>query len=171
MSYAQHLTDSQGLRARCAIITLSDTRTPDTDTSGQTIRKLLEADGHEIAMYQLIKDEPAQLEPLLDDLLSRSDIDVILTNGGTGISARDQTISSVEQILDRPLPGFGELFRMLSFQQIGSGAMLSRATGGIARDKVIFAMPGSAKAVELAMTRLIIPELKHLLRELKKHLA
>jgi molybdenum cofactor biosynthesis protein B len=171
MSYSEHLTDSQGLRARCAIITLSDTRTPDTDTSGQTIRKLLEADGHEIATYQLIKDEPSQLEPLLDDLLSKSDIDVIITNGGTGISARDQTISSIEQVLDRPLPGFGELFRMLSFQQIGSGAMLSRATGGIARGKVIFAMPGSSKAVELAMARLIIPELKHLLRELKKHLA
>jgi molybdenum cofactor biosynthesis protein B len=171
MSYAQHVSDSQALRARCAVVTLSDTRTPDTDTSGQTIRKLLEADGHEIVLYQLIKDEPGQLEPLLDDLLSRSDIDLILTNGGTGISVRDQTISSIEQILDRPLPGFGELFRMLSFQEIGSGAMLSRATGGIARGKVIFAMPGSTKAVELAMTRLIIPELKHLLRELKKHLA
>jgi len=171
MSYAQHVNEAQSIRARCAIITLSDTRTPDTDTSGQTIRRLLETDGHDVTAYHLIKDEPAQLAPLFDTLLNRADIDAILTNGGTGISARDQTIDSIQQILDCPLPGFGELFRALSFQQIGSGAMLSRAIGGIARGKVVFAMPGSTKAVELAMTRLILPELRHLLRELKKHLA
>ena len=146
MSYAQHLADSQSLRARCAVVTLSDTRTPDTDTSGQTIRKLLEADGHDVAMYQLIKDEPSQLEPLLDDLLSRPDIDVILTNGGTGISRRDQTIDVIARHIDLPLPGFGELFRMLSYAEIGAAAMLSRATAGTFREALIFCLPGSPGA-------------------------
>jgi molybdenum cofactor biosynthesis protein B len=169
MSYSEHLAESLEIRARCAVITLSDTRTPDTDTSGQTIRQLLESDGHEIVAYHLIKDEATQLEALLKALLDRTDVDAILTNGGTGISARDQTIDLIQGFLERPLPGFGELFRMLSWEQIGSGAMLSRATGGIVRDKVVFTMPGSTKAVELAINRLILPELRHLLRELRKH--
>src|SRR5581483_10653669 len=104
----------------------------------------------------------------MSDLLSRPDVDAILTNGGTGISRRDQTIDVVERLLDHHLPGFGELFRMLSYDQIGSGALLSRATAGIARGKPLFALPGSTKAVELAMTKLILPEIRHLLFELRK---
>jgi molybdenum cofactor biosynthesis protein B len=154
--------------ARCAIVTLSDTRTPETDTSGQTIRALLESDGHVVAEYAILKDDAALLDEKLLQLLGSPEVDVILTNGGTGISRRDQAISVIEKHLDQPLPGFGELFRMLSWEQIGSGAMLSRAVGGIARGQLIFAMPGSTKAVELAMTRLILPELKHLLGELHK---
>ena len=168
MSYASHKQDAKHVTARCAIITLSDTRTEATDTSGALIRELLTSAGHEIAHYQIIPDEPRQLGTLLHSLLAREDVDAILTNGGTGISRRDQTIAVIEQTIERSLPGFGELFRMLSFEQIGSGAMLSRAVGGIARGKVIFAMPGSTKAVELAMTRLILPELGHLLHELRK---
>jgi molybdenum cofactor biosynthesis protein B len=129
---------------------------------------LLEAEDHQIVHSQIVKDEPSAFEPLLAGLLANDTIDAILTNGGTGISRRDQTISVVERHLDQPLPGFGELFRMLSWEQIGSGAMLSRAIGGIAGGKVVFAMPGSTKAVELAMTKLILPELKHLLFELRK---
>jgi molybdenum cofactor biosynthesis protein B len=168
MAYQQHRQESQSFIARCAVITLSDTRSEQTDTSGKMIRELLTRDGHEIAHYQIVRDEPAEFEPLLIDLLNREKIDAILTSGGTGISRRDQTISIVEKNLQQHLPGFGELFRMLSFEQIGSGAMLSRAIAGIANGKLIFSMPGSTKAVELAMGKLILPELKHLLFELNK---
>jgi molybdenum cofactor biosynthesis protein B len=168
MSYAQHQSDSQAVVARGAIVTLSDTRTEATDASGALIRRLLQEAGHQVAAYRLIRDEPAQLQALLDELLGNSDVDVILTNGGTGISRRDQTIDVIERRIEQPLPGFGELFRMLSWEQIGSGAILSRATGGIVHGKLLFAMPGSSKAVELAMTKLIIPELRHLLKELRK---
>jgi molybdenum cofactor biosynthesis protein B len=168
MSYQSHHESSANLRVRCAVITLSDTRTQSTDKSGAAIRDLLLKENHQIAHYQILKDEPAELHRLLADLLARNDIEAILTNGGTGISRRDQTVSVIEKLLDQPLPGFGELFRMLSWEQIQSGAMLSRAVGGIARGKLIFSMPGSTKAVELAMTKLILPEIKHLVSELKK---
>ncbi|HMB96336.1 MAG TPA: molybdopterin-binding protein, partial [Tepidisphaeraceae bacterium] len=114
MAYQQHRKESESVIARCAIITLSDTRTESTDTSGKTIRDLLTRAGHEIAHYQIIPDEPSEFEPLLKDLLNRDTIDAILTSGGTGISRRDQTISVIEKHLDQQLPGFGELFRMLS---------------------------------------------------------
>jgi len=168
MAYEQHQHDAASLAARCAVVTLSDTRTEATDTSGRRIRDLLGEQGHVVARYALLRDDPAALSAQLDDLLSAADVEVILTNGGTGISRRDSTISVVESRLTLPLPGFGELFRMLSWEQIGSGAMLSRAAGGVAGSKLLFAMPGSTKAVELAMTKLILPELKHLLHELRK---
>ena len=170
MAYESHQRAAEQTKivARCAVITLSDTRTPENDTSGQAIRSLLARDGHHVVHHQIIPDEPAQLESLLLGLLARENVDVILTNGGTGISRRDQTISVISKHLDQELPGFGELFRMLSWQQIGSGAMLSRAVAGIARGKIVFAMPGSTKAVELAMEKLILPELGHLLLELRK---
>jgi molybdenum cofactor biosynthesis protein B len=169
MSYEQHQQSAAAISARCALITLSDTRNESTDTSGQRISALLRESNHSIAQYKIIHDDATILRHLVDELLARNDIDVILTNGGTGISQRDQTIAALEKTLEQPLPGFGELFRMLSYDQIGSGAMLSRAVGGIAKGKLIFAMPGSTKAVELAMTKLILPELKHLLHELRKH--
>jgi molybdenum cofactor biosynthesis protein B len=168
MSYEQHARASAELIARCAVITLSDTRTSATDKSGDRIRELLVAASHKIVRSDILKDDPTELELLLKSLLDREDVDTILTNGGTGISGRDQTIEVVAQLIERPLPGFGELFRMLSFEQIGSGAMLSRAMGGIAGGKLIFAMPGSTAAVELAMTKLILPEIRHLLFELRK---
>jgi molybdenum cofactor biosynthesis protein B len=168
MAYEQHLQDSAPLVAKCAIVTLSDTRTESSDKSGRRLRELLEADGHRLVHYQLIPDEPGPLAELLAALLARPDVDVVLTNGGTGISRRDRTIEVVQRQIEQPLPGFGELFRMLSWEQIGSGAMLSRAVGGIARDKLLFAMPGTTAAVELAMTKLVLPELRHLLHELRK---
>src|SRR5690606_17962701 len=146
--YREHQKASEEIVARCAIVTLSDTRTPDTDTSGRQIRELLESSGHAVADYAVLPDEPARLSEHFEKLLRKADVDVILTTGGTGISRRDQTIDAIEAKIDRPLPGFGELFRMLSWEQIGSGAMLSRAFGGIAGGKVVFAMPGSSKAVE-----------------------
>jgi molybdenum cofactor biosynthesis protein B len=168
MAYEQHLKAADPIVARCAVITLSDTRDPATDKSGRRLRELLEAEGHRLVHYQVIPDEPAALDGLLAGLLRREEMDVILTNGGTGNSRRDRTIEVVERRLEQPLPGFGELFRMLSWEQIGSGAMLSRAVGGIAGGKLLFAMPGSTAAVELAATKLILPELKHLLHELRK---
>ena len=168
MGHEDHHRNAGSMIARCAIITLSDTRNESTDTSGKTIRDLLSAAGHQVVHSQIIPDDPAELQKLLNDLLNREVVDAILTNGGTGISRRDQTIDVVAKLLDTPLPGFGELFRMLSWEQIGSGAMLSRAVGGISQGKVIFSMPGSTKAAELAMTKLILPELKHLISELRK---
>ena len=166
--YDQHRRSAEPIAARCAVLTLSDTRTAETDKSGRRIRELVEAEGHAVAHYQILPDEPERLARELDAALGRIDVDAVLTNGGTGISRRDQTIGTVERYLDQPLPGFGELFRMLSWEQIGSGAMLSRAAGGIARGKLLFAMPGSTPAVELAMTKLVLPELRHLLQELRK---
>ena len=166
--YEQHTRSAEPIAARCAVITLSDTRTAETDKSGRRIRELLEAQGHAVAHYQILPDDPGRLARELDLLLARADVDAILTNGGTGVSRRDQTVQVVEKAIEQPLPGFGELFRMLSWEQIGSGAMLSRAAGGIASGKLLFAMPGSTKAVELAMTKLILPEIRHLLGELRK---
>ena len=168
MAYDQHIQSTQSQVARCAVLTLSDTRTEADDTSGRTIRELLESHGHVVAHYAILKDDPALLDEKLLQLLGSPEIEAILTNGGTGVSRRDVTIAVVEKHLDQPLPGFGELFRMLSWEQIGSGAMLSRAVGGIARGQIIFAMPGSTKAVELAMRDLILPQIRHVLWELRK---
>lgn len=168
MSYSAHQKAGEEIVARCAIVTLSDTRTQETDKSGQLIRQLLEAAKHAVTRYAIIADEPAKLGSLLEEHLAAADVDLIITNGGTGISPRDQTIATIERLIDTPLPGFGELFRSLSFAQIGSGAMLSRAVGVIARGKPMFALPGSTKAVELGMTKLILPEIGHVLAELRK---
>jgi len=168
MAYQEHVQSADQVVARCAVVTLSDTRNESTDTSGATIKGLLIEHGHQVAFYGILRDEPALLDALLRELLARDDVGCVLTNGGTGMSRRDMTVGVVERAIEQPLPGFGELFRMLSYEQIGSGAMLSRAVGGIARGKLIFAMPGSTKAVELAMTKLILPEIRHLLCELRK---
>ncbi|MCB9436060.1 MAG: MogA/MoaB family molybdenum cofactor biosynthesis protein [Anaerolineales bacterium] len=151
----------------CAIVTVSDTRTAETDTSGQTIRSLLEKDGHRITDYHIVKDEPDEIGPLLDQL-AEGRARVILINGGTGISTRDRTYDVVSARLEKTLPGFGELFRMLSYQEIGAAAMLSRAIAGVYRGKVLVSMPGSTHAVTLAMTKLILPELQHLAWELTR---
>ncbi len=170
-----HHQSAKEIIARCAVVTLSDTRTEETDVSGRRIRELLLADGHQITAYQVIPDEPARLEKLLRELLASDQIDAIITNGGTGIARRDQTLSAVERLIETPLPGFGELFRMLSWEQVGAAAMLSRAIAGVAAGgkkdgirKPIFSLPGSTKAVELAVNKLILPEIRHILWELRK---
>jgi molybdenum cofactor biosynthesis protein B len=168
-AYEEHQRAAEQIVARCAILTLSDTRDASTDKSGARIREALTADAHAVTHYEILRDEPELLSAKLTALLARADVDVVLTNGGTGIGRRDATVPVIERFIASPLPGFGELFRMLSWEQIGSGAMLSRAIGGTtAGGKVVFAMPGSTKAVELAMTKLILPEIRHLLRELRK---
>jgi molybdenum cofactor biosynthesis protein B len=153
---------------RCAVITVSDTRTPETDTGGQTIVELLGAAGHQIAERQIIRDEPGQMRPLLERLRDAADIDAVLLTGGTGVSSRDQTFETVTGLITKPLPGYGELFRMLSYQEIGAAAMLSRAVGGLMGNTIVLTMPGSPGAVRLAMEKLILPELAHVVREARR---
>jgi molybdopterin adenylyltransferase len=149
---------------RCAVITISDTRTPETDTSGAAIRTALAEAGHVVAHYELVKDEPALIVELVRRFESQG-CQLILTNGGTGIARRDSTFEAIDGLLDKRLPGFGELFRMLSYADIGPGAMLSRATAGVYGRTLIFCMPGSTGAVRLALEKLILPELQHLVWE------
>jgi molybdenum cofactor biosynthesis protein B len=153
---------------RCAVITVSDTRTLDTDTGGQTVVVALTAAGHWVVAREIIPDDPARVRPLLESLRGRDDVDAILMTGGTGITSRDQTYETVSSLLDKPLPGFGEVFRMLSFQEIGPAAILSRAVGGLIGRKVLLTMPGSPAAVRLAMEKIIVPELPHLVREARR---
>jgi len=166
MPHADHQEQAEETPVRCAVVTVSDTRTEDTDTSGQFIRTALDDAQFAVEGYTIVPDEPARIANLLDELPDA--VDAILMNGGTGISARDQTVDVVESRIDKPLPGFGELFRMLSYEEIGAGAMLSRATAGVVRNTLVFAMPGSTNAVKLAMTELILPELKHLVWEIAR---
>jgi molybdopterin adenylyltransferase len=154
--------------ARCAVITVSDTRTLDNDTGGQTLIDHLTAAGHTIGCREIIPDEPAQMRALLVSLRERDDIDAILMTGGTGITTRDQTYETVSSLLDKPLPGYGEIFRLLSYQEIGPAAILSRAVGGLLGRKVLLTMPGSPAAVRLAMEKIIVPQLPHLLREARR---
>lgn len=148
---------------RCAVITLSDTRDETTDTSGKRIKELLAEQNQPVTSYHILKDEPAQITAAVRDLLAQPDVDVIITNGGTGIAPRDTTFEAIQGLLEKEIPGFGEMFRMLSYEDIGPAAMLTRATAGVAQGKVIISLPGSTGAVELAMTKLVLPELGHML--------
>ena len=155
---------SQG-QVPLAIVTVSDTRTPETDTSGKLIRQLVEGAGHVVVGYRIVRDEPDEVRAALDEF-SGGEARLIIFNGGTGISRRDRTYDVISKALEKTLPGFGEIFRMLSYQQVGSAAMLSRATAGVYRDTVVFSMPGAPNAVQLAMEKLILPEIQHLAWEL-----
>jgi molybdenum cofactor biosynthesis protein B len=153
---------------RCAVVTVSDSRTLETDTGGQTVIDLLAGSGHTVVQREIIPDEPKRMRALLTELVARSDVDAVLLTGGTGISRRDQTFETVSQMLTKPLPGYGELFRHLSYQEIGSAAMLSRAVGGLIGAAVVLTMPGSPAGVRLAMEKIVLPELGHLVREARK---
>ncbi|MBI4587172.1 MAG: molybdenum cofactor biosynthesis protein MoaB [Planctomycetes bacterium] len=155
-------------RVSAGIITVSDTRSLETDGSGLEIERLLKQAGHSPVCRTVVPDEPALIAMELRRQLSASDIEAIILNGGTGLAARDGTVEVVRHFLDREIPGFGELFRYLSHQEIGSAAMLSRAVAGIAAGKAVFSLPGSPNAVALAMEKLILPELGHILGELGK---
>jgi molybdenum cofactor biosynthesis protein B len=152
----------------CFVITVSDTRTDATDASGGAIADLLRAAGHEIVGRTIVKDEPELVRDTIERQLANPSVHVIITTGGTGITSRDSTYEAVNGILQKRLDGFGELFRMLSYQEIGSAAMLSRAVAGLYRGLVIFSTPGSTGAVKLALTRLILPELGHIGFEVKR---
>ena len=150
------------------VITVSDTRTLDTDASGRAIVELLEGAGHRVSGRTLLRDEAEDVRATVQHLASEALVDVVITTGGTGITARDGTFEAVDELLTKRLPGFGELFRSLSYQQIGAAAMLSRACAGTIRKTIVFTLPGSEKAVRLAMEKLILPEIGHVVRELKR---
>lgn len=155
---------------RCFVLTVSDTRTPATDSSGNAITALLEAAGHHVAGRAIVKDDPDLVRTTIQAQLA-SDAqgpDVIITTGGTGITSCDSTFEAVDALLEKRLDGFGELFRMLSYEQIGAAAMMSRATAGLANRRIVVALPGSEDAVRLAMERLLIPELGHLVQQAKR---
>jgi molybdopterin adenylyltransferase len=155
-------------RLNLAVVTVSDTRTLETDTSGALILALAVEAGHQVLERVIIRDEPAELSALLAKFRTRDDLHGVMVSGGTGISPRDQTYETVSALLTKPLPGYGELFRMLSFAEIGPACLLSRAVGGLIDKLVILVMPGSRAGVDLAMRKIILPELPHIFREARK---
>lgn len=160
--------DSGSASVICAVLTVSDTRTLETDKSGQLMQDRLTASGHRVEHYEIVKDEPERIAALVKNLAARADIQAILLNGGTGIAPRDTTYDAIATLITKQLPGFGEIFRQLSYTEIGSRAIASRATAGIYNNTLIFSVPGSSKAVQLATEALIIPELIHLSSLLSK---
>ena len=167
MSHTEH----QALgaeRARVFVLTVSDTRTDETDTSGRAIIELLLAAGHHVAGKAIEKDEPARVAELVRQQAAIADVDAIITTGGTGLTSRDSTFEAIDALLHKRLPGFGELFRMLSYQDIGAAAMLSRACAGTIGRVVVISLPGAENAVRLAMTKLLVPELAHLVQQAQK---
>ncbi|WP_071393839.1 MogA/MoaB family molybdenum cofactor biosynthesis protein [Bacillus tuaregi] len=168
MSIEEHKKQAQK-SVTCKVITVSDTRNKETDKSGKLMIELLESAGHTIGDYVIVKDEKGPIREAVLQGCLQPEIDVILTNGGTGIALRDVTIETVQALFDKEITGFGELFRMLSYQEdIGSAAILSRAIAGVIGERAVFSTPGSSGAVKLAMNKLILPELGHVVRELKK---
>ena len=166
-SDAEHKAAAPG-SVRCFVVTVSDTRTEATDRSGRAIVDLLTAAGHNAVGRTIVKDEPALVRDTVERQLANPDVQVIITTGGTGISSRDSTYESVGALLQKRLDGFGELFRMLSYQEIGSAAMMSRASAGLAAGRIVVSLPGSEAAVRLAMERLLLPELGHLVQQASK---
>lgn len=150
----------------CFVVTISDTRTESNDTSGDAIVELLEAGGHELAGRRLVRDDPPAVREAV--AAGAASAAVVITTGGTGITSRDSTYEAIAALLEKRLDGFGELFRMLSYQEVGSAAMMSRACAGTIGRSVVFALPGSENAVRLAMTKLILPEMGHIVRELRR---
>jgi molybdenum cofactor biosynthesis protein B len=167
MSVAEHKAHAP-TRVACFILTISDSRTLATETSGKAIAELLKMHGHTIVGREVVKDEPADVARIVGEQLRRDEVEAIITTGGTGLSRRDSTYEALTKLFEKQLDGFGELFRMLSFEAIGPAAMLSRACAGVVNGKIVFALPGSPNAVTLALTRLIIPELGHIRKELTK---
>ncbi|MEC0183303.1 MogA/MoaB family molybdenum cofactor biosynthesis protein [Paenibacillus peoriae] len=156
-------------RVSCMVITVSDTRTEETDTGGRLLIDLLETDGYEVVRYVIVKDDYEGIRQLVSEAVEQDDIEAVLLTGGTGISPRDTTYEAVSSLLDKELPGFGEIFRYLSFaEDIGSAAILSRAVAGTIGKTAVFSMPGSRGAIRLAMERIIVPELRHVMREIYK---
>jgi molybdenum cofactor biosynthesis protein B len=153
-------------RVRCFVLTISDTRAPETDTSGAAIVQALTASGHEVVGHRIVRDEPATVRDIVR--AQSREVEVILTTGGTGLSARDSTYEAITALLDKRLDGFGELFRMLSYEHVGAAAMLSRACAGSIGTTAVFALPGSERAVRLAMDKLIVPEIGHVVGELHR---
>ncbi len=166
MGHEEHRREGPA-RARIFVVTASDTRGEAEDTSGAFLREAVAQAGHAVAGYRIVKDEPEAIRAALDEA-ARAGAEAIVVNGGTGIAARDRTYEAVTAVLEKRIDGFGELFRMLSYAEIGSAAMLSRAVAGVWGGRAVFSVPGSSAAVRLAWEKLIAPELSHLVREIEK---
>ena len=166
MGTAEHRQRAGHDPVTVAIVTVSDTRTPETDENRKYVEQRMSELGHVVAAYRLIKDEPDQVKAALEELAALPNVRIILFNGGTGVSPRDTTYDVISRILEKTLPGFGELFRMLSFQEVGAAAMLSRATAGVYKNTLVVSMPGSPNAVQVALEKLILPEINHLAWEI-----
>src|SRR5256714_1164697 len=166
-STTQHRCESPKT-VRCAVVTISDTRTLENDRGGGLIVEMLAAAGHEVTARRIVRDDPREIEPLVRNLANPEATDAILLTGGTGVAARDQTFETISSLLDKSMPGYGELFRMLSYSEIGPAAMLSRAIGGVLNKVIVLTMPGSVAAVRLTMAKLIVPEIGHLVYEARK---
>lgn len=169
-SVEQHRKESPKM-VNCMIITVSDTRTPETDKSGALMTEMLLEAGYDVGAYQIVKDDYAEIQGAIRSGLANESIEAILLNGGTGIALRDTSYEAVRDMLDKEMHGFGEIFRYLSYSEdIGTAAILSRAIGGVSGGKAVFSMPGSTGAVRLAISRIIAPELRHVMREIYKDL-
>ena len=167
MSSVEHKAQGPA-RVRAFVLTVSDTRSAETDTSGKAIVEMLTAAGHVVAGTVIEKDDPARVAELVRQQAAIGDVDVIITTGGTGLSSRDSTFEAIDALLEKKLPGFGELFRMLSYYELGPAAMMSRACAGTIGKVVVLSLPGSENAVRLAMTKLVLPELGHLVQQTRK---
>lgn len=152
----------------CFVLTISDSKTEATDTSGELIRELLTGAGHTVVGHAIVRDEPTQVTGLIRKGCADAGVEAFILTGGTGVTSRDSTYEAVEVLLDKRLSGFGELFRMLSYQEIGAAAMMSRAQGGVVQGRALFSLPGSPNACRLALEKLILPELGHVLREVRR---
>lgn len=169
-STAGHRAESAARGAvACALVTVSDSRTEATDESGALMQRLVTDAGHTVVAYALLKNDEAAVRDHVRALTERVDVDVVLITGGTGLGSRDRTVEAVRPLFEKEMPGFGEIFRVLSFQeQVGTAAILSRAVAGGVNGKLVASMPGSKAAVELALTRVLLPELRHAIRELRR---
>lgn len=168
MGYEEHKRLAPQTTLGCAVITVSDSRDERSDETGRTARKLLSDAGHKVVEYRVVKNDVSQVRSVTEQMLQRPDVQLIFISGGTGIGRRDLTLEAVEPLIEKRVEGFGELFRQLSFKEIGSASMLSRATGAVARGKIMFCVPGSEKAARLALSQLIIPQANHMIWELRR---
>jgi molybdenum cofactor biosynthesis protein B len=164
MSHLEHKKEAPQ-SVGCALLTISDSRTEETDESGKLLRQKLREGGHRVISYALLKNDAAEVRHTIEELLDKKDVQVIITGGGTGVSHRDITVETVSAIVEKKLDGFGELFRSLSYQEIGTASIMSRAIAGVTKGKVIICIPGSPGAAELAAEKIILPEIGHMVRE------
>lgn len=164
MSYQEHRQKSPQ-SVNCAVLIISDSRTEQDDESGRLIKQKLSQNGHQVMAFSLLKNDAESIKKKITELLGQADLQVIIASGGTGVSHRDVTVETISPMLEKKLDGFGELFRFLSYQEIGSASMMSRALAGVVGGKVILCLPGSLGAVTLAMDKLILPEIGHMVRE------
>jgi molybdopterin adenylyltransferase len=167
MTITNPCPDPPSYQVNCAVITVSDTRVAENDKSGNFIKQSLSNAGHVISSYVIVKDEPEQIRSYIQELVKNSELDAIILNGGTGIAPRDTTYDAIASLLEKTLPGFGEMFRYLSWQEVGSRAIASRSVAGIYHNKLVFSLPGSSNAVKLAIEQLILPEVIHLVRQMR----